>query len=255
MISPNDVTYGRTGFYVPEIHDVSPVMAGMLDELVALFAPVARPKIAYSIVPNWQGNFAFEHHPGFAAKVRALSGTPVLHGWTHSLGPDRVNWLLYGHDNRSEFLKLDRNETDRRLTLGQDMLTRTLGMAPEWFCAPRWQQNAMLAPALQARGFRGTLDRGGFTEFGKTPIPMVALNFDEGERAVKIALGAIARRIALAGIFRSRRPFRFVLHPDDIRRPGTLAQIRLVLRRLSEDGWRPLSIEEAIQRWRTGNHE
>ena len=254
-IPPTDATTGWAGFYVPEIHDLSPMMGEVLDDMAGLFAPVAWSKIAYSIVPNWQNNYALDRHPDFAARLRALSGTPVLHGWTHSLGSDALNWLLYGHDNRSEFLGLDRQQTELRLALGQDMMTRSLGASPEWFCAPRWQQNLHLAPALQAQGFRGSLDRGAFTEFGKTPVPIAALNFDEGERAVKIALGAVARRFAIAGIFRSRRPFRMVLHPDDIRRPGTLAQIRLVLRRLSEEGWKPLSIDEAISLWRAGSHE
>ena len=84
--------------YLPEIHDLHPSMAGALEDLVALFPVEAQDKIAFSIVPDWMGQESLAVASDFAARLRALKGTQVLHGLTHSLGPDFLNWLLYGHD-------------------------------------------------------------------------------------------------------------------------------------------------------------
>lgn len=235
--------------YIPEIHDVHPGMAADLDELVALFPAPARVRIGYLIVPNWQGRYPLDADPGFAARLAGLPGTRILHGWTHSKGPDLMNWLLYGHDDRSEFAGLSAAETARRLGAGLAMLTRALGAAPVWFCAPRWQQNPALASALWARSFVGNLTRGHIARRDGRPVPMPAINFDEGARALKIAAGLAVRQVALPRLLRSGRPFRLALHPDDLHRPRTLRQIKGFIAALDGAGWRAISVEDAAARW------
>ena len=65
-----------------------------------------------------------------AARLRALKGTQVLHGLTHSLGPDFLNWLLYGHDNRSEFARLSASENQERLKKGLAISRRIFAQQP-----------------------------------------------------------------------------------------------------------------------------
>lgn len=232
--------------FLPEIHDLHPSMAGMLGDLVALFPAQAQDKIAFSIVPDWQGHESLADDPAFAARLRALPGTPVLHGLTHSLGPDFWNWLLYGHDNRSEFARLSADETQERLRRGLGIWAQALGQPPQWFCAPRWQQSRHLAPALAALGFRGCLTGGAIVCFDAASLPLPTLNFDEGARAIKIGLGMLARRASVPALLRSGQPFRFVLHPDDLTRPATLREIRALLARMQAEGWHPVSIDEAL---------
>ena len=232
--------------YLPEIHDLHPSMSGMLDDLIDLFPAEAQDKIAFSIVPDWMGQESLVKAPDFAARLRALKGTPVLHGLTHSLGPDFLNWLLYGHDNRSEFARLSASENQARLEKGLAIWTQALGLAPRWFCAPRWQQNRHLEPALATLGFRGCLTGRAISCYEGPSLAMPTLNFDEGARAVKIALGALARKATVPRLLGAGRPFRFVLHPDDLTRPATLREIRGLLARMQDQGWRPVSLEQAL---------
>lgn len=238
-----------SGFYLPEIHDIAPPMAESLDDLVALFPTLAQQVVAHLIVPNWQGNWPLEDHADFAGRLRKLGGTPVLHGWTHSLGGDLLNWLLYGHDNRSEFAHLDAEETKVRLDLGLAALRKVMGVAPRWFCAPRWQENPSLAAALAAKGMRGSLAGRDIRLWNAPAVPLPALNFDEGARGWRLALGSLLRRGAIKRLLQSRTPFRMVLHPDDLTRPATLRQIRALMSALSAEGWHPLGLDDTVALW------
>ena len=241
---------GLAGVYLPEIHDLAPGVADLADRMTAAFPRAARDRIARLIVPNWQGVQPLEAAPAFSARLRGMGGTPVLHGWTHSKGPDALNWLLYGHDDRSEFARLDADETADRLDRGIAMCRAALGGVPRWFCAPRWQGNPHLEAALAARGFRGVMTRGAIVEFGQPPVPIPALNFDEGARWFKIAPGLALRGMAIRRLLHTRRPFRLVLHPDDLSRPATFAQFRAVAARLEADGWQPVSLDALPDRAR-----
>lgn len=243
-----DAQYPADAQYLAEVHDISPVMAAGLDDLMALLPLAARPLAALSIVPDWQDRWPLDRHAPFVARVAALGGTRVLHGLTHSLGPDLMNWLLYGHDNRSEFRSLSADETARRLTLGRAALLAAFGRAPAWFCAPRWQGNPHLAPALAALGFGGLLAHDGLHRFGAAPVAMPALSFDEGARGWKIGAGLVLREGLIRRLLAARRPIRLVLHPDDLTRPATLRQICRVTARLEAEGWRPVSLD-AASRW------
>jgi len=231
-------------WFLPEIHDLHPGMQDRLEALIDLFPPVARGRIAFSIVPDWQGKAPLDAHPRFADRLRALPGTAVLHGYTHSLGPSLADWFFYGHDNRSEFRNLDADEAARRIDLGQTMLTRVMGAAPRWFCAPRWQQSAATGPVLRARGFRGFMTTRGITLFDGRTVALPALNFDEGERGWKIALAALPRRPRLMAIPRARKPFRFVLHPGDLDHPFLIREIRTLSARLIDGGWTARGLDE-----------
>ena len=230
--------------FLPEIHDLHPGMADRLDRLVDAFPEPARDHIAYSIVPNWHGAHPLSDDPGFTRRIKVLPGVKVLHGWTHTKGPDFLNWLLYGHENRSEFQGLGRAETADRLDRGLAMFDAAGLDRPAWFCAPRWMPSPSLDAALAERGFRGVLTRTGLKVFGQTARPVPPLNFDEGARGWKIAPGRILRESLVAKLLRDGKPFRFVLHPDDLDHPKTWTQIERSLKRLLDAGWRATSLDE-----------
>ena len=232
-------------WYLPEIHDLHPLMQDRIDPLLALFPAAARPHVAWSVVPDWQGRAPIEADPAFAARLAALPGALVLHGYTHSLGPSLLDWAIYGHDNRSEFRALGAAEAARRLDAGLAAFAAAGLPRPAWFCAPRWQQSAATAPALAARGFAGFMTAAALVA-GTRRIALPALNFDEGERGWKVALAALPRRLRIPHLLAARRPFRFVLHPGDLDRPWLAAEIRARAARLDREGWVPRSLPEAV---------
>lgn len=235
-------------FYVPEVHDVHPGMEDELDALLEVWPEDARRHLALLVVPNWQARHAFDAAPGFAGRIAALPGEKVLHGWTHSLGPDWWNWLIYGHDNRSEFAKLDRKQADDRIRAGVAMLKSTLGSAPRWFCAPRWHQSQDATAALQDAGFKGYMLRRSLRLFSGASAELPSLCFDEGDRRLKSALARNLREMTIARLFRRGRPFRITLHPGDVWDAAAWRQVERVMARLSDEGWEPVGLDEAVAR-------
>jgi len=247
---PNDRNPGWTRFYVPEIHDIHPAMQAELAAMSALWPAQARERCALLVVPFWMGELALADHPDFWTALAAMPGEKVLHGWTHTLGPDLWNWLLYGHDNRSEFARLSADEARRRLADGVAALENTMGVRPRWFCAPRWQQSAAVAPVLKEAGFTGYMLRNRLVRFGEEPVPLPALCFDEGPRKTKAALLRRLREHTIDRLVSAGKPFRVTLHPDDVNDAPTWDQATRLMARLEREGWEPLSAEEAIARWR-----
>ena len=237
-----------TRFYVPEIHDIHPGMQDRLDDLLDVWPDEARKRLALLVVPNWQGRFPLEQATGFGERVARLPGEKVLHGWTHSLGPDWWNWLMYGHDNRSEFASLDGAQAGQRLAAGIDAFASQFGFRPRWFCAPRWQQSAAATTALRDAGFAGYMLRGSLQLFSGAGAPIPALNFDEGERKLRSAIMRRLRETTIARQFARGRPFRIALHPDDVQDVQTWRQVGRVIARLAGEGWTPLSPDEAVAR-------
>ncbi|MFN6976847.1 MAG: DUF2334 domain-containing protein [Gemmobacter sp.] len=232
-------------WFLPEIHDLHPLMQDRIDALIALLPPAAVGRIAFSVVPDWQGRAPIAADARFAARLRGLPGDLVLHGFTHSLGPSLLDWLFYGHDNRSEFRALDSAEAARRLDAGLAAFAAAGLPRPTWFCAPRWQQSPATAPALAARGFAGWMTGGALVHADGRAAPLPALNFDEGERGWKIALAALPRRLRIPRLLAARRPFRFVLHPGDLDHPWLVAEIRALAARLADEGWTARGLDAA----------
>jgi predicted deacetylase len=233
--------------FVPEIHDVHPGMAPLLDRLMGLVPEAGRDRVAFLVVPNWQGRHPLDRDPAFAARLRALPGERVLHGWTHSLGPEFWNRLLYGHDNRSEFRALSRAEAEERLSKGLALWAAAWGERPRWFCAPRWQQGAPVEEALRRLGFEAWMRMERLVGRGGVAAEIPALNFDEGDRAWRNRAGILLRRGTIRRHLATGRPFRFVLHPDDLSRPAVVAQIEAVRRGLEDGGWRAMSADEFLR--------
>lgn len=237
-----------SGLYLPEIHDHAPVIGAASEDLLALFPAAAQALVAHSVVPDWQGRWPLDAHIDYVSKIRSLGGELVLHGYTHSLGEDWMNKILYGHDNRSEFAKLSMSDAARRLDDGIAMFVRVFGDAPRWFCAPRWQDGRHVPALLAARGFKGWLGRQAIHRIGAAPLRLAPLNFDEGPLRWRELAGLALRRGQIRRILTTRTPFRMVLHPDDLTRPDTLRQIRQVMRALEDDGWTPVSIDAMLAR-------
>lgn len=235
----------RAKVYLPEIHDLYPGMDDKLERMIGAFPESAQPHIVYSVVPDWMGAEPLTAAPDFARKLAGLPGTLALHGLTHTQGEDLLNWVLYGHENRSEFAGLSAEDTGLRLDAGLEIFAVAGLPRPTWFCAPRWTPSPSLNAALFDRGFDGVLARDGF-DLPNRQIPVPPLNFDEGERAWKIGPGRLLREGVINRMFAAERPFRLVLHPDDLKHPKTFAQFQRTVARLEAEGWAPTSLEELL---------
>lgn len=231
--------------YLPEIHDLYPSMAAKLETMIGAFPAQARAHIVYSVVPNWMGREPLTEAPDFAARIADLPGVLALHGLTHTQGPSWINWVLYGHENRSEFAGLSGPETARRLDEGLAIFAAAGLPRPSWFCAPRWTPSASLNAGLFQRGFAGVLARGGF-DLPDAQVKIPPLNFDEGERSWKIGPGRVLRDGVINRLMRAGQPFRLVLHPDDLDHPKTFAQFQRTVARLEAEGWTPAPLSEFI---------
>lgn len=235
-------------FYVPELHDIYPGMETELDAMLAMLPAAARQVAALLVVPDWQGRAPIAADEAFCGRIASLPGEKVLHGWTHSLGPDFLNWLLYGHDNRSEFARLDQAEAQQRLRRGLEAFEH-LGQRPRWFCAPRWQQNAGVRAALVGEGFAGHMLRDRLELHSGVSAPLRALNFDEGDRRLRSRIMHALRERTIGRLLEAERPFRVALHPADVRDRTAWAQVSRLFAALERDGWVPLSPDAALERW------
>lgn len=177
-----------------------------------------------------------------------MSGEKVLHGWTHSLGPDFLNWLLYGHDNRSEFARLSRTEAAERLAPALAAFRR-LGVKPRWFCAPRWQQSSGTRAALKDAGFEAYMLVDRLEFFSGLSVPLPALNFDEGDRKLRNRAMHFLREGRIGRLLAGSGPLRVALHPADVRDPVAWDQVGRLFARLEREGWTPLSLDQAVGRW------
>lgn len=244
----NPETTGWSRFYVPEIHDICPGMESELDAMLGVLPTAARDVAALLIVPDWQGRASVAADEAFGRRLEGLPGEKVLHGFTHSLGPDFMNWLLYGHDNRSEFARLGRHEAADRIARGLEAL-RQIGIAPRWFCAPRWQQSAGARAALEEAGFVGYMLNGRLDLFSGVSVPLPALNFDEGDRKLRNRAMHFLREGTMKRMLAGNAPFRVALHPADVRDPVAWNQVMRLFGRLHGEGWIPLSPDAAVERW------
>lgn len=250
--SPTKTAPARQGWrklVLPEIHDLYPSVTPSPAELLSVFPARARDCVALSIVPDWQGRDPIADAPDFAAQIRKMGGLRVLHGWTHSLGPSLIDWIMYGHDNRSEFRSQSREAAEGRLQQALAGFEAAFGERPRWFCAPRWQESAGTLDALHSLGFDGSLSRAQITRFGAAPIPLPALNFDEGERSLPIRLNMALRKGAIRRLLQAERPFRLVVHPHDLAHAATRTQLTDTLQALDDAGWEFLSLHDTIARW------
>ena len=228
--------------FLPEVHDLHPGMADRIDALRDLIPPESRHAISWLVVPNWQDKEPISHAPDLANRLRGLGGTQVLHGWTHSRGRDWANFIMYGHDNRSEFRGITTAEATVRLDFAHAMFRTINGTAARWFCAPRWQQTLALGQLLRARGYHGWLDRQSVALATGDRLLIPALNFDDGERRLPQAFGHLRRRGAIRSLLATGQSFRLALHPDDLDRPAILRQISDLVSALHDSGWQARSL-------------
>lgn len=232
--------------YVVEIHDVCPPYASRLPMLLDVLPAEARERAALLIVPNWGGDHPLDTAADLVARIAAHPGEKVLHGCTHTLGPDWWNWITYGTEQHAEFARLDTDAATRRLAAGVAIFERALGLPPHWFCAPRWKQSSGTARALAACGLRAYMLADRLAALNGPSVPFAVLQFDEGRRRWRRAAARSLRAGRARRLIAGGKAFRLALHPTDLDDDATRREITAVTHRLQQEGWTPLSLGEAL---------
>src|SRR5258708_2210556 len=111
--------------FVVVVHDVCPVHAQAIQEIVAALEPLVGRTISAAVVPNWRG-VRVEAEDCFAPWVRDQFGEILLHGWTHQREAGR-GIVSYFTNRSDEFTGLTHDEANARLELGQNYLTELFG--------------------------------------------------------------------------------------------------------------------------------
>jgi len=198
------------------IHDVTPALeAGVLRLWEMCAARGLRP--ALLVVPDWQGEWPLERHPGLVRwlRERAAAGAEiVLHGERHSPG---------------EFRELDRTAARERIERGIRSL-RAIGLEPVGFVPPEW--------LARQEGHAAVRDAGlGFSEDERS----IRL-FPHGRRvsspAVRWSARTAARAWGSVAVARGRwlvqrraRYPRLAFHPQDYADPRTTRDLPATLDR------------------------
>lgn len=232
--------------YLPEIHDVHPGMEPELDRLLAALPTEAQLLAPLLLVPDWFGQFPLADFPMFVDRLKNHPGEKVLHGFTHTLGHDWWNTILYGTENHAEFSTLSERSAHERLEFSMNMFTNALGQRPRWFCAPRWQQNTAVKTALATLGFHGFMLSGHCETFSGQYLDMPAICFDDGGLAWRRAGGRLQRDWQIRRWLQHGKPFRLTLHPNDLADPKTWRQATELIATLQERGWKPIAFNDAI---------
>jgi predicted deacetylase len=220
------------------VHDVSPATADETARWCADADSLGIPLSLLVIPGPWRGT-QLGDEPDYAQVLQkrvARGDEIVLHGWTHSAGPEgsglrRAVGRVVAR-GAAEFAALDEQQATVLLGAGQEVLDR-LGIGTTGFTPPGWLASPAACRALAAAGFRYTTSHLGVRDLrqGRLHRGFALSHRPGGGIGERIGAGVVrqgARRGARRGTL-----VRIALHPDDLHRPGlrdaTLRAIENVL--------------------------
>ncbi|MBE7559567.1 hypothetical protein HS125_11670 [bacterium] len=234
--------------YLVEIHDVHPGMGRRLD---ARYLEALPPAGRIGGGPaSGRAQLARARAAGRASRLRrAPGGLPGREGPArfHALaGAEPLGSFLFRNRNHSEFLPRAAPGAARRLEAACRIYEQCFEARPRWFCGPRWQQSRATERELRVLGLVGYMRQDRLVEFAGRAHVIPALCFDEGARRWKQAAARVLRERRIRRLVQAGALFRLTLHPTDLDYPRTWRQLSDLIFSLAHDGWRPISLEEAL---------
>jgi predicted deacetylase len=223
------------------LHDVGAHDPGAVERMLGCIPPEAHAHAVLLVVPNWRGMAAWA--PGTLARALARFGAPVLHGYTHSLGPSLIGRLWTGTEREGEFAQLSEREARARLAVALKQVAFESPSPLHWFCPPRWQASEGTRRAVRRAGL-GLMQRDTLDLPDGRRIVAPALWFDDGTRWLPNAIGALQRALRVARWLPSVHALRIALHPRDVPRLAARRAIDRVFEACLRDGWRAASLDE-----------
>ncbi|MEP7384051.1 MAG: DUF2334 domain-containing protein [Gemmatimonadota bacterium] len=227
--------------YVVELHDIGAHDPGAPERMLACVPAEARASAVLLVVPRWGGTA--EWRAGSGARVVGPSGPPVLHGYTHSLGPSLVSALWTGTEREGEFARLSDAEASARLSAALRAVAAAFPAPIRWFCPPRWQASDGTRRAVHRAGL-GLMQRDSLEHPDGRRIVAPALWFDDGARWLPNALGAIQHTLRLRRLLPAVRAVRVALHPRDVDRLSSRRAIDRLFAQFERDAWEATSLDD-----------
>ena len=223
------------------LHDVAPIYSEHVETFSRTLAPLIGNTMSAAVVPCWAGVPLSEQDRPFLERVRRQYANIQLHGYEHfrPAGGGFVSAIAAGKD---EMKGLDPAETDRRLGLGQEILTRCFGEPARGFIAPTYQPGHATPDRLAKFGIEYTVGYWDIMSSDGVRLPLGTWVWDVSP--IKLLCRVGYRLGQMQYRFRSQALPCVVLHPLDLER-GFLPQIERTVRRLLEADRIPV-LPEAI---------
>ncbi len=221
------------------LHDVAPIYASHVATFTQAMAPLVGNAMTAAVVPCWAGEPLAERDRAFLERVREEYANIVLHGYEHfrPAGGGMVSAIADGKD---EMNGLDSAETDRRLTAGQEILTRWLGQPARGFIAPTYNIGLATPERLARFGIEYTVGYGKVVTSTGQQLPLSSWVWDVSPIRLLCRLGYRLGEVQYR--FRRRALPCVVLHPLDLER-GFLPQIVKTVQKLVRAGRKPVLLE------------
>jgi len=216
------------------IHDASPAFARETRLMIRDLAPLVGRRLAFGVVPDWQGEWPLASHPDYCGLLREASEELLLHGYFHQRrrGRGPVTWLAEGSD---EMNGLDPEATQRTLERGQDVLTAVFGEPVRGFLAPCWQAGQVRRVRGDALGLEHILGFFSLESWNGRRVPLATSTWDGGRWS---ELGHLGHGIGwLLQSLGGGVPV-LAIHPRDLAR-GFWPKVLRLTRALLEAGYAP----------------
>ena len=228
----------RTSFCVM-LHDVAPCFEAEVDEFARVLGPLVGPAMSAAVVPCWGGKPLDDADRPFLERVARDYGNIQLHGCEHFRPKGRGLVSLFA-SGKDEMNGLDVAETDRRLELGQSLLTRYFGRPATGFIAPTYQVGLATPGCLARHGMHYTVGYRGITCSSGEATPIATWIWDVSP--IKLLCRAGYRLGELQHRFRPGVLPCVTLHPLDLQR-RFLPQITRTVEKLLLEGRTPRLLE------------
>jgi predicted deacetylase len=221
------------------LHDVAPLYATHVATFTESLAPLIGNVMSAAVVPCWGGVPLSESDRPFLDRVAQEYANIQLHGFEH-FRPKGGGLVSKIADGKDEMNGLDDAETDRRLSAGQEILTRLMGQPARGFIAPTYNIGRATPDRLARFGIHYTVGYGHVTNSTGERLTLSSWCWDVSPIRLLCRLGYRLGQIQYR--FRKRALPCVVLHPLDLER-GFLPQIVRTVQRLLDDGRKPVLLE------------
>lgn len=234
----NQVINPRRVFCVM-LHDVAPRFEREVDHFVESLSPALGNMMTAGVVPCWAGEPLTDRDRPFLERVQRGFGNLVLHGYTHTRQRGRgfVSRIAAGLD---EMNGLSIEETDDRLSCGQQVMQKWFGEPARGFIAPTFQIGHATPERLARHGIQYTVGYRYLVDAQGQRLRLATWCWDVSPISVLNYaghwIGELNYRLRQTAI-----PC-LALHPLDLER-GFLPRIMQTVKKLLEVGRAPVLLE------------
>ena len=228
--------------FVVCVHDATPAYARETRAIVRDLAPIVGRRIAFGVVPNWDGQWPLAAHPDYCRFVRESAEELLLHGYFHQRHRGRGPVTILT-ERRDEMNGLDADETRRTLERGQRVFIDVFGEPARGFLAPAWQPGRVRLGDVGSLGLDHVVGFFSIESSAGRKVPLATWMWDCGRWGW---LGHIGHAIGWLSQSLDRGVPTLAIHPNDVTR-GFWPRILQLTEELVEAGYQPSTAAELLE--------